>query len=237
MRITPAHIASFALLITAHSAAAQQQSPTLIIVNAHVVTVDSAKPEAQAVAVAGDRILAVGTDAEIRKLATKSTEVMDAGGKLVIPGFIDGHGHYMSLGESKLQLDLTKAHTWDDIVKMVGDAAKNAKPGEWIIGHGWHQAKWDTPPVPSVEGNPVHTSLSAVSPNNPVALSHASGHATFVNAKAMALAGITKSTPNPAGGEIVPACCASRRRDSRVARATRRTRRRLPPSVKRVRAG
>src|SRR4051812_13838992 len=201
MTITFSRVAALALTVGASSASAQRAS--LVIVNAHVVTVDSTKPEAQAIAVAGDRIIAVGTNAEIRKLATNATKVMDVGGKLVIPGFIDGHGHYTGLGQSKLQLDLTKARTWDDIVKMVGEAAKRAKPGEWIEGHGWHQAKWVRLPVPSVEGNPVHASLSAVSPNNPVSLSHASGHASFVNAKAMELAGITKSTANPAGGEIV----------------------------------
>ena len=184
-------------------ALAQTRAATLVLTNGHVVTVDSARPEAQAVAIAGDRIVAVGTNAEIRRYVTTSTTVIDLQGKLAVPGFIDGHGHYMGLGQSKLQLDLTKARTWDDIVAMVGDAAKKAKPGEWIVGRGWHQEKWDRPPVPAVEGNPVHTSLSAVSPDNPVVLTHASGHASFVNAKTLELAGVTKDTPNPSGGEIV----------------------------------
>ncbi len=183
--------------------AANGQAPTLVLTNGHIVTVDSARPEAQAVAIAGDRIIAVGTNAEIRRLTTASTRVIDLQGKLAVPGFIDGHGHYMGLGQSKLQLDLTTAHTWDDIVAMVAEAAKKARPGEWIAGRGWHQAKWDRLPVPSVEGNPVHATLSAVSPNNPVVLTHASGHASFVNAKALELAGVTSATPNPAGGEIV----------------------------------
>ena len=160
--------------------AANGQAATLVLTNGHIVTVDSARPEAQAVAISGDRIIAVGTNAEIRRLTTASTTVIDLQGKLAVPGFIDGHGHYMGLGQSKLQLDLTTAHTWDDIVAMVADAAKRAKPGEWIAGRGWHQAKWDRLPVPSVEGNPVHATLSAVSPNNPVVLTHASGHASFV---------------------------------------------------------
>ncbi|HEV7993737.1 MAG TPA: amidohydrolase [Gemmatimonadaceae bacterium] len=192
-----------ALAATRPSVAVAQNAATLVLLNGHVVTVDSAKPEAQAVAVAGDRILAVGTDAEIKRLVTPSTRVIDVHGRLVTPGFTDGHGHFMALGETKLQLDLTKALTWDDIVAQVARAAKSAKPGEWILGHGWHQAKWTRLPQPSVEGNPVHASLSAVSPNNPVVLEHASGHATFVNARALALAGVTKTTPNPAGGEIV----------------------------------
>jgi predicted amidohydrolase YtcJ len=185
------------------ASAAAQQTATLVLLNGHVVTVDSSKPEAQAVAVAGDRIIAVGSDAEIRRLVTPATRVIDVQGRLVTPGFTDGHGHFTGLGESKLVLDLTTARTWDDIVAQVARAAKTAKPGEWILGYGWHQAKWDRPPTPSVEGNPVHASLSAVSPANPVVLDHASGHASFVNARALALAGITKSTKNPAGGEIV----------------------------------
>jgi predicted amidohydrolase YtcJ len=203
MRISALHAATMALAAAPALAAAQARTATMVLTNGHIVTVDSARPEAQAVAIAGDRILAVGTSAEIRRYVTPSTKVIDLQGKLAVPGFIDGHGHYTGLGQSKLQLDLTKARVWDDIVAQVAAAAKTAKPGQWIIGRGWHQAKWEKPPVPAVEGNPVHTSLSAVSPNNPVQLTHASGHAAFVNAKAMELAGINKSTPNPSGGEIV----------------------------------
>src|SRR4051812_2161944 len=159
------------------------QTATLALVGGHVVTVDSTKPEAEAIAIAGDRILAVGTTAEIRKLVGPSTRVIDLKGRLAIPGLIEGHGHFMLLGESKRQLDLTTARTWDEIVAKVGAAARAAPPGTWIVGQGWHQAKWDRPPVPMVEGNPVHTSLSAASPNNPVILHHASGHAAFVNAR------------------------------------------------------
>jgi len=92
---------------------------------------------------------------------------------------------------------------WDEVVAMVAAAAKNAKPGEWILGRGWHQEKWDRKPDPNVEGFPIHDSLSAVSTNNPVLLSHASNHASFVNARAMEVSGITATTPNPAGGEIL----------------------------------
>ena len=205
MRALTSRLATAVLLGTGLTSTAHAQSgtATLVLTNGRIVTVDSSRPEAQAVAIGGDRILAVGSSADIRKFVGPSTRVIDLQGKLAVPGFIEGHGHYMGLGQSKLQLDLTKARTWDDIVAMVGDAAKKAKPGEWIQGRGWHQAKWDTRPVPSVEGNPVHASLSAVSPDNPVVLTHASGHASFVNAKALALAGVTKDTPNPSGGEIV----------------------------------
>src|SRR5205823_2242616 len=120
-----------------------------------------------------------------------------------IPGFIEGHGHFTALGEFRMGLDLREARTWDDIVAQVARAAKQAKPGAWIIGGGWHQSKWARAPEPNVEGFPLHASLDQVSPDNPVLLSHASGHAAFVNAKAMQAAGITSSTANPPGGEIL----------------------------------
>jgi predicted amidohydrolase YtcJ len=175
----------------------------MVIMNGHVVTVDDAMPKAEAVAIGGDTIIAVGGMSDIRPYIGRHTQVIDAGGKLVIPAFIEGHGHFMGLGESKLHLDLTKARTWDDIVDMVADAAAKAQPGAWIVGRGWHQDKWDHPPSPNLLKLPIHTSLSARTPNNPVFLTHASGHMSFVNAKAMELAGITRETPNPSGGEIV----------------------------------
>jgi predicted amidohydrolase YtcJ len=129
--------------------------------------------------------------------------VIDLHGQLAIPGFIEGHGHFTGIGEYRLGLDLREAHTWDQIVAQVARAAQQAKPGEWIVGRGWHQSKWDHPPEPNVEGFPLHASLDAVSPNNPVLLTHASGHAVFVNAKAMEAGHITRDTANPTGGEIL----------------------------------
>jgi predicted amidohydrolase YtcJ len=195
--------AALALLAARVHAQAAARTATLAIVNGHVVTVDSAKPEAEAVAMAGDRILVVGTNAEVQRVVGAATKVIDAKGRLVIPGFIEGHGHLLGLGDTKRQLDLTTARTWDEIVARVAAAAESAPRGAWIIGHGWHQEKWDRPPSPVVEGNPVHASLSAASPDNPVLLEHASGHASFVNAAALRLAGITNATRDPAGGEIV----------------------------------
>jgi predicted amidohydrolase YtcJ len=109
----------------------------------------------------------------------------------------------MNLGLAKIQLDLVHVRNWSDIVSMVAAATRDGAPGAWIAGRGWHQEKWDSAPNPSVEGNPVHHELSRASPNNPVFLRHASGHGAFANAKAMEIAGITRSTPNPPGGVIV----------------------------------
>jgi predicted amidohydrolase YtcJ len=181
-----------------------QRGPAdLVLHHGKVVTMDDHQPEAQAVAVSGHRILAVGSDAAIQQYIGPRTRVIDLAGRLLVPGFIDAHAHFMGVGESLEQLDLTRARSWDAIVRMVAEAVKSAAPGEWIQGRGWHQAKWDRAPQPNVDGLPYHDSLSRVSPDNPVMLTHASGHGVFVNAKAMTLAGIGPETPNPPGGEIV----------------------------------
>ncbi len=176
---------------------------TLVLHNGKVVTVEAARPEAQALAVRGDSIVAVGSEADIRPYIGPATTVIDLKGALAVPGLIDSHGHFNGIGQAKLGLELMPTTSWDQIVSMVASAVKTAKPGEWIVGRGWHQEKWTNRPQPSVEGFPTHESLDTVSPDNPVILTHASGHATFANGKAMALAGVTKDTPNPPGGEIL----------------------------------
>lgn len=175
----------------------------VVLQNGRIVTVAEDGAEAQAIALRGDRIAALGTSEEIAAYIGPETEVIELDGRLVVPGFIEGHGHFLSLGTALSVLDLTTANTWDDIVAQVEAAVQEAEPGEWILGRGWHQEKWSSPPEPAVEGNPVHDALSAVSPDNPVLLGHASGHAAFANAKAMEVAGMDGDTPNPDGGEIV----------------------------------
>ena len=175
----------------------------VVLRNGKVVTVDDVVAEGEAVAIRGDRIVAVGRDAEIDRYVGPATEVLDVEGNLAIPGFIEGHGHFLGIGDSKLQLNLMDVESYDAMVAMVEDAVARAQPGEHIRGRGWHQDKWDPVPEPNVEGLPLHDALSAVSPDNPVVLRHASGHATFANATAMEMAGITRDTPDPPGGEIV----------------------------------
>jgi predicted amidohydrolase YtcJ len=182
---------------------AQREPADMVLHHGRIVTVDPSRPEAQAVAVKDGRFLAVGSDAEIDAYVGPATEVIDLGGRLATPGLIEGHGHFMGLGQAKMILDLTRVKDWNEIVAMVGEAAKSAEPGAWIQGRGWHQEKWDSPPPGAVEGLPLHIGLSEVSPENPVILTHASGHAAFVNAKAMELARIDKNTPDPPGGTIV----------------------------------
>ncbi|MGE5741542.1 MAG: amidohydrolase family protein, partial [Candidatus Aminicenantes bacterium RBG_16_66_30] len=176
----------------------------LILVNGKIVTLDARFPTAAWIAVRGGRIAALGSDPKgYKEHAGARTEIVDLGGALAIPGLIESHGHFTGLGESKLELDLTKARSWDDIVALVAEAAKSAKPGEWIEGRGWHQDKWDRVPEPNVDGLPFHDALSRVSPDNPVVLTHASGHSSLANSKAMELSKITATTSDPKGGKIV----------------------------------
>jgi hypothetical protein len=198
------YLAFAIFIIAAFFGCAKKENPAdLILMNGRIVTVDKHMPEAEALAVQGDRIMAVGNYKKIKAYRRETTQIIDLQGKLAIPGLIESHGHFTGLGEAKMVLNLTGAKNWDEIVAMVGEAAKKAKPGDWILGRGWHQEKWDKIPQPNVDGLPLHHDLSKVSPNNPVFLTHASGHSCLANAKAMELAGITKTTPDPPGGEIV----------------------------------
>ncbi len=182
---------------------AKKEPADLVLMNGKIITVDDKKPEVQALAVRGDVIVALGSDKRIKSYISQATQVIDLEGNLAIPGFIDAHGHFTGLGSSKMRLDFMHIKDWDEVVSMVKKAVQKAQPGEWILGRGWHQEKWDKIPEPNVDGLPFHHLLSKISPDNPVLLSHASGHSSFANAKAMELASVTKKTLNPPGGEIV----------------------------------
>ena len=175
----------------------------LVLTNGNIVTVDDGNPTAQAIAIREGKILAVGSAVAIDEFVGRQTEIIDLEGQTAIPGFIEGHAHFNGVGQAQLQLNLMSVSNWDEVVAMVEEAANSAEPGELILGRGWHQEKWDRAPTPNVEGIPLHITLSAASPNNPVLLTHVSGHAVYANAKAMELSGIDNTTPNPSGGEII----------------------------------
>ena len=182
---------------------AKKEVPTTILINGNIVTMNEAMPKAEAIAILDDRILQIGTTTEIEALADESTKIIDLKGQFTMPGFIEGHGHFSGMGKMLMNLNFLKSKNWDEIVAMVAEKVKTAKPGEWIEGRGWHQEKWNKELEKAVHGYPFHDKLSAVSPDNPVLLRHASGHGVFANKKAMEMAGLTKETPSPAGGEIV----------------------------------
>lgn len=169
-----------------------------IYVNANIYTMDPARPRAEAIAVAADRILAVGSAAEVRRLAGDGAPTIDLAGRTVLPGLIDAHGHMAGLGSFSLgRLDLSGARSFDELVEIVAEHARSRPKGEWILGGRWDHESW-----PSRE-LPTHEKLSAATPDNPVWLTRVDGHAGLANAAAMNRAEITRSTPDPPGGEIV----------------------------------
>ena len=175
----------------------------LIIENGIIYTMDDFNPIAESVAVRSGKIIGVGSNYYIQSFIGNNTKVLDLKGATMVPGLIEGHGHFMGLGYAKMRLDLSTVSSYDELVDMVSGAVAEANPGEWILGRGWHQSKWEPVPIPLVKGFQTHDKLSAISPNNPVWLTHASGHAAFGNAKAMELAGITSETEFGFGGEII----------------------------------
>ncbi len=175
----------------------------LLISGGPIYTVAANQPEVEAVVVGGGRILFAGSREDAKAWTGSDTRMLDLAGKTMIPGFIESHGHIMSFGYSLKELDLSGAATYSDMVAQVAAAVATAQPGEWIIGNGWHQSKWVTPPPVEVKGFQTHGLLSEISPDNPVLLNHASGHALMVNARAMQAAGIDADAVVPEGGEII----------------------------------
>ena len=175
----------------------------LVLLDGDIATVDSNYGIVSAMAIKDYEILAVGSDDEVRQLINGETKIIELNGRFVMPGFIEGHGHFMSLGRSKQILDLNEVNNWGEIVTKVAIAVDKAKPGEWIFGRGWHQDKWQSVPSDAVDGVPINETLNKISPENPVILGHASGHAAFWNDAALEIAGVNNETIDPEGGTIV----------------------------------
>jgi len=189
--------------ISSLACAPAEEPADLVLMGGRIVTMNDGYPEATALAARGQTLVAVGSDEEVDRYIGPDTEVIDLGGALAVPGLIEGHGHFLGLGRAKMQLDLNGVADFDEIIAMVEAAVAEAEPGQWILGRGWHQEKWASAPEPNVSGLPYHHKLSEVSPENPVYLTHASGHASMVNALVMEMAGIDRRSPDPPGGEIV----------------------------------
>ncbi|MBO3117581.1 amidohydrolase [Winogradskyella sp. DF17] len=186
-----------------------EDKASMLIYGGTIYTVDDSNPTVEAVAIKDHTILFAGTlkDAEVYK--TDNTDLIDLKGKTMTPGLIEGHGHFMGLGYNELNLDLLNTSSYQEIIDAVAERVKTAKPGEWITGRGWHQSKWDSLPAEMVNGFQTHHRLSEVSPNNPVYLRHASGHASFANEKAMEIAGLVSLAQDGIkkfeieGGEVI----------------------------------
>jgi predicted amidohydrolase YtcJ len=179
----------------------QKQRADLLIINGNVYTVDAANSKAEAIAVRGSRIVAVGTTQDIQKQYT-SQNVIDVEGKTVIPGLIDGHAHMLGLGEALSELNLVGTASAEAIASMVAEKARELQPGEWIRGRGWDQNDWGS----GTGEKPFPTSavLDKAAPNNPVILSRIDGHAIWVNSKAMSMASASNDFPKEVeGGSVI----------------------------------
>ncbi|HKV73876.1 MAG TPA: amidohydrolase [Gemmatimonadales bacterium] len=160
-------------------------------------TGDSAKPWVNAVAIAGDTVMATGDSAELARLAGKDTKLISASGGLVVPGLSDQHTHFLSGGYQLSSVDLRDAASPQEFVKRIKDFATERKPGEWILGGDWDHEKWPGSPLPRKEW------IDSVTPHNPVFISRLDGHMALANSLALKAAGISKSSPEVAGGTIV----------------------------------
>jgi predicted amidohydrolase YtcJ len=174
-------------------------APQLVIVNASVHTMDTNKPMAEAVAVSGNRIVAVGDSAEIRSLAGPKTRVVDAGKRTVVPGFNDSHVHFLMGGFSLANVDLRDAKSPQEMAARLGEYAGKLPKGRWILGGDWDHEKWPGAPLPTKE------MIDAATPDNPVFVNRLDGHMALANSLALKLAGVTRETKDPPGGVVVRA--------------------------------
>jgi predicted amidohydrolase YtcJ len=187
------HLIVFALIVLAMASCTEKKPEAdLIIANGTIYTATEQQRTVEAVAVKNGKILAAGPKKEIDVYKGDKTEIVDLEGKTMTPGFIEGHGHIMGVGYNELNLDLRSVKSYEELVAKVKEAVSKAQPGQWIQGRGWHQDKWDKKPDIMIKGFQTHHLLSEVSPNNPVFLRHASGHAAIANAKAMEIAGVNQ---------------------------------------------
>ncbi|MEM9325635.1 MAG: amidohydrolase [Bacteroidota bacterium] len=191
-----------ALLTIVLSACTTQDPADLVLINTRIYTVDANSHLAEAVAIKDGKIMVVGSNSEISGYIGEDTRQMDLEGKVVYPGFIEGHAHIMGVGQNLINVDLREVKSYSELVDAVAERAAETPEGEWIVGRGWHQDKWTSSPESIVNGFPTHDALSEAVPDHPVWLKHASGHAGLANAKAMEMAAIDASTPDPDGGEI-----------------------------------
>ena len=173
------------------------EAPDAIFLNGNVYTVNARQPRAQAIATKGDRIAFVGSNKEAEKLRGPDTKVIDLRGRTVVPGLTDSHYHILGVGQRETTLNLEETNTLEEFLAKVKDRVGQTAPEKWITGRGWIETFWKPPRFPTRQD------LDLIAPNNPVFLTRADGHAAVVNSSALRIAGVTKETPNPFGGEIL----------------------------------
>ncbi|MFL6520601.1 MAG: amidohydrolase [Chthoniobacterales bacterium] len=168
-----------------------------VFVNGNIYTMNERQPHAEAIAVKGERIIFVGSNADAKKFQTAGARTVDLAGKTVVPGMTDSHCHIFGIGERELTLNLEGTNTLEDFLAKVKKRVAKTEPGKWITGRGWIETFWKPPQFPT------RADLDKIAPNNPVVLTRADGHAVIANSAALRIAKIDKETPNPFGGEIL----------------------------------
>ena len=186
-----------AIMAALNANAEPKPSATLIVTNAAVYTVDKQQPKAEAVAVIGDRIVAVGARADIDLWRGPQTKVIDAPGKLLLPGFNDAHVHFIQGGAQLEQVQLTDAATPEEFAKRIAAQVKKTPKGEWILGGRWDETKWPNPELPTKD------LVDPVTGDIPIFVERYDGHEALANSAAMKMAGIDAKTPDVPGGVIM----------------------------------
>jgi predicted amidohydrolase YtcJ len=172
-------------------------SAEVIVTNARIWTVDKTRPQAEAIAIIGERIVAVGSVAEVDTWHGPQTKIIDAQGKLLLPGFNDSHVHFTDGGDHLQAVQLKDAATPEEFARRIADRAKSTPKGEWITGGDWDEQKWTPPNLPTKE------LVDPGTPDTPVWVNRYDGHESLANSVTLGLAKITAKTPDPPGGEIV----------------------------------
>ena len=185
------------LLVAAPLGAAAQTPAALVFRGGRIYTVSDRMPTAEALAVAGDTIAFVGSNADVAKFVGPRTRVVDLRGRVAVPGFTDSHVHLLGVGEREITLNLEGTRSLEEFLARVKTRVAAAKPGAWVTGRGWIETHWTPRRFPS------RADLDRVSPANPVFLGRADGHAAVVNSAALRLAGVTRETKPPFGGDIL----------------------------------
>ncbi|MBW2488295.1 MAG: amidohydrolase, partial [Deltaproteobacteria bacterium] len=171
-------------------------APDLILIKGSICTLDRQKPQAEAVAVKAGRIIAVGENDAIAALTGRQTKRIALDGRLVIPGLMDSHFHFYDWAMGRKQLDLARVHSLDELLEQVAQTAASLPPQKWILGQGWNESDWPEHTMPRRDH------LDAMAPAHPVALWRCDLHLVAVNSRALELAGIDQSTPDPPDGVI-----------------------------------
>jgi len=202
MNKTNAHLLSLLLVVLFGNAIASSQAQTqpaadLIITHANIWTVDPSHTQAEAVAILRDRIVAVGSDADVAAWRGPQTKVIDAAGKLLLPGFNDAHVHFVCGGAQLDNVQLNDTTSAQEVARRIGERAKVTRKGSWILGGDWDETKWTPAELPTRE------LIDPLTGDTPVFVSRYDGHMGLANSSALRAAGITAQTPDPPGGAIV----------------------------------